>query len=46
MVQERHRLNALVYRRTKADARSLDGTPLFARRWVHARTSWCCQAAT
>ena len=35
MVQNRHRLNAVVIRRTKADACASDGTPLFARRVVH-----------
>ena len=35
MVEKRHRLNAVVYRRTKADACTPDGSPLFTRRWVH-----------
>ena len=35
MVQNRHRLNAVVIRRTKADACSQDGNPLFVRRTVH-----------
>ena len=35
MVVERHRLNTVVIRRTKADACKPDGSPLFARRWVH-----------
>lgn len=35
MVAERHRLNAVVIRRTKADACRPDGSPLFARRQVH-----------
>lgn len=35
MVRERHRLNAVVYRRTKADACTPDGSALFARRYVH-----------
>lgn len=35
MVQNRHRLNAVVIRRTKADACATDGAPLFARRVVH-----------
>ena len=35
MVDERHRLNPLIYRRTKADACKADGSTLFARRWVH-----------
>jgi ERCC4-related helicase len=35
MVEHRHRLNTVMFRRTKADACRPDGTPLFARRWVH-----------
>lgn len=35
MVRSRHRLNAVVVRRTKADACAADGSPLFARRVVH-----------
>ena len=35
MVVNRHRLNAVVIRRTKADACAQDGSPLFARRMVH-----------
>jgi hypothetical protein len=35
MVDERHLLNQLMFRRTKADACRPDGQPLFARRWVH-----------
>lgn len=38
MVRERHRLNSVVVRRTKADACKPDGSPLFARRWVHAES--------
>ncbi len=38
MVDHRHRLNAVVYRRTKADACRPDGAPLFARRWVHTES--------
>lgn len=38
MVDDRHRLNAVVFRRTKADACKPDGTPLFARRWVHTES--------
>lgn len=38
MVDERHRLNTVVFRRTKADACKPDGTPLFARRWVHTES--------
>ena len=35
MVDNRHRLNAVVFRRTKADACAADGGALFARRVVH-----------
>lgn len=35
MLANRHRLNAVVIRRTKADACASDGSPLFARRVVH-----------
>ena len=35
MVINRHRLNAVVIRRTKADACAQDGSPLFTRRVVH-----------
>lgn len=38
MVEKRHRLNAIVFRRTKADACKPDGSPLFARRWVHTES--------
>ncbi len=38
MVDQRHRLNAVVFRRTKADACKPDGSPLFARRWVHTES--------
>jgi len=38
MVEKRHRLNAVVFRRTKADACKPDGSPLFARRWVHTES--------
>ena len=38
MIEERHRLNAVVFRRTKADACTPDGSPLFARRWVHTES--------
>jgi len=38
MVENRHRLNALVFRRTKADACKPDGSPLFSRRWVHTES--------
>lgn len=35
MVDNRHRLNAVVFRRTQADACNANGEPLFARRQVH-----------
>lgn len=35
MVEQRHRLNTVVFRRTKADACRPDGSTLFARRQVH-----------
>ncbi|MBE0582404.1 MAG: DEAD/DEAH box helicase, partial [Desulfofustis sp.] len=35
MLRNRHRLNAVVIRRTKADACAQDGSPLFVRRMVH-----------
>lgn len=35
MLEQRHRLNPVVFRRTKADACRADGSTLFARRWVH-----------
>jgi superfamily II DNA or RNA helicase len=38
MVENRHRLNTVVIRRTKADACRPDGSPLFARRWVHTES--------
>jgi superfamily II DNA or RNA helicase len=38
MVEQRHRLNTVMYRRTKADACRPDGSPLFARRWVHTES--------
>ena len=38
MVDNRHRLNAVVIRRTKADACMQDGSPLFLRRMVHTET--------
>lgn len=37
MIDNRHRLNAAVIRRTKADACASDGSPLFARRVVHTQ---------
>lgn len=37
MVDNRHRLNAVVIRRTKADACAKDGGPLFARRMVNTQ---------
>ena len=38
MVEHRHRLNTVMFRRTKADACQPDGSPLFARRWVHTES--------
>ena len=38
MLENRHRLNTLVFRRTKADACRPDGSQLFARRWVHTES--------
>lgn len=38
MVRNRHRLNAVVIRRTKADACARDGSPLFVRRMVHTES--------
>jgi len=38
MIDERHRLNAVVFRRTKADACTSDGSSLFSRRWVHSES--------
>ncbi len=35
MVDNRHRLNAVVFRRTQADACNANGEPLFSRRQVH-----------
>ena len=38
MLENRHRLNSVVFRRTKADACRPDGSTLFARRWVHTES--------
>jgi len=38
MLENRYRLNSIVIRRTKADACTPDGSPLFARRVVHTET--------
>ncbi len=38
MVDNRHRLNSVIFRRTKADACRPDGSTLFARRWVHTES--------
>ncbi|WP_340116150.1 SNF2-related protein [Pelagibius sp. 7325] len=38
MIENRHRLNTVMFRRTKADACRPDGEPLFARRWVHTES--------
>lgn len=38
MIENRHRLNSIIFRRTKADACRPDGSTLFARRWVHTES--------
>jgi superfamily II DNA or RNA helicase len=38
MLENRHRLNSVMFRRTKADACQPDGSPLFARRWVNTES--------
>ena len=38
MLENRHRLNTVMFRRTKADACQPNGSPLFARRWVHTES--------
>ena len=38
MVENRHRLNSIMYRRTKADACQPDGEPLFTRRCVNTES--------
>jgi superfamily II DNA or RNA helicase len=38
MIENRHRLNSVMFRRTKADARQPDGSPLFARRWANTQS--------
>ncbi|MDR3555646.1 MAG: SNF2-related protein [Syntrophobacteraceae bacterium] len=38
MVKNRYRLNAVVIRRTKADACARDGSPIFVRRMVHTES--------
>ncbi len=38
MLENRHRLNTVMFRRTKADACEPDGSPLFARRGVHTES--------
>jgi len=38
MIENRHRLNTVMIRRTKADACQPDGSPLFARRLVHTES--------
>jgi len=42
MLEHRHRLNTVMFRRTKADACQPDGSPLFARRWVHTESFLMC----
>ncbi len=44
MLENRHRLNTVMFRRTKADACQPDGSPLFARRWVHTESFLMNQA--
>ena len=39
MVEHRHRLNSVIFLRTKADACKPDGSTLFARRQVHTEAS-------
>lgn len=46
MIEQRHRLNAVVFRRTKADACTPDGAPLFARRGVHTESFTMSEAET
>ena len=38
MLANRHLLNSVIFRRTKADACRPDGSTLFARRWVHTES--------
>jgi hypothetical protein len=38
MLENRHRLNQVIFRRTKADACRADGSTLFARRFVHTES--------
>jgi SNF2 family DNA or RNA helicase len=38
MIENRYRLNTVMIRRTKADSCQSDGSPLFARRWVHTES--------
>lgn len=38
MLDNRYRLNTIMFRRTKADACQPDGSALFARRWVHTES--------
>nr|WP_321442585.1 SNF2-related protein [uncultured Cohaesibacter sp.] len=38
MLENRHRLNTVMFRRTKADACKPDGDALFARRWVNTES--------
>lgn len=38
MLENRHRLNSIIFRRTKADACRPDGSTLFARRSVHTES--------
>jgi len=44
MIDNRHRLNAVVFRRTQADACDAHGDPLFSRRQVHTQAFHLSQA--
>jgi hypothetical protein len=46
MLNNRHRLNSVVFRRTQADACDAHGNPLFARRQVHTSAFRLSQAET
>lgn len=38
MRENRQRLSTAIFRRAKIDTRQADGSPLFARRWVHTES--------
>ncbi len=44
MIDNRHRLNAVVFRRTQADACDAHGDPLFSRRQVHTQAFHLAEA--